>query len=161
VLISAHLCPYSAFTAAQEAAVLVGRAHRTGGPEPAGGYGIVAGDINHIPPGDTAPPWDQVPPHDRVARSVIDADGTRYLNTIVGRTLADGALVDVAAHLAEVRKDPGLRAWTGSTGMVRTDQIHITELLLPALVDYWTVAMGDLSDHDGVVARLDLDRLEA
>lgn len=161
VLISAHLSPYSAFTAAQEAAVLVGRAHRARASDPAGGYGIVAGDINHIPPGDQPPPWDQLPPHDRVARGMVDEDGNRRPNTIVGRTLADGSLVDVAAHLADQREDPDLRAGTGRDGTVRIDQIHITDLLLPALKDYWTVPMGDLSDHDGVVARLDLDLLDA
>lgn len=68
---------------------------------------------------------------------MIDDDGNRHPNIIVGRTLADGALIDVAAHPADQRNDPDLRAWTGRTGKVHTDQVHITDLLLPALEYYW------------------------
>lgn len=152
VVISAHLTPYSADTAAQEAQVLIGRAHRTGG------HGLIGGDINHVPPGDTEPPWDQVPAHDRAARTVA-ADPVPRANHIVGQVLARGDLVDVAAHLADQRNDTSLRAWTGHIGMVRTDQIHITKALLPALVDYQRIDTKPWSDHDAVVATLDLERL--
>ena len=156
VLISAHLSPYSAVTAAQEVSVLIRRAHR------AGEYGILAGDMNHIPPGDEPPPWDEIPAHNRVARSVIDDDHENLrANHVVGHTLARGGMVDVAAHLADERDDPSLRAWTAHEGKVRVDQVHLTEALLPALDDYWTVPMGVWSDHDGVVVRLDLKRLDA
>jgi endonuclease/exonuclease/phosphatase family metal-dependent hydrolase len=152
VLISAHLNPYSAALAAGEVSVLIGRAHRTGS------HGIIAGDINHIPPGDLEPPWDEIPAHDRSARSVVE-DPVLRANHIVGQTLTRGRLVDVAAHLADQRNDLSLRAWTGHIGKVRTDQAHITEQMVPALVDYWTVPMAPYSDHDGVVVRLDLDQL--
>lgn len=154
VLMSAHLTPYSAVTAAGEVSVLIGRAHR------AGGCGIIAGDINHIPPGDQEPPWDEIPAHDRSARSVAN-DPIPRANHIVGYTLARGRLVDVAAHLADQRNDPSLRAWTGHIGKVRTDQAHVTEQLLPALADYWTVPMAPYSDHDGIVVCLDLHHLDS
>ncbi|MEV6602797.1 hypothetical protein [Kutzneria sp. NPDC051319] len=151
-VISAHLTPYSARTAAEEAAVLVARAHR------AGGLGLIAGDINHIPPGDEPPPWDEIPAHDRSARSVVSDPELRPDHS-VGYTLARGRLVDVAGHLADIRSDPSLRRWTGHVGKVRTDQVHLTERLVPALVDYWTVPMEPWSDHDGVVVTLDVGQL--
>lgn len=48
--ISAHLTPYSATAAAQEAQILVARAYRYGG------IGIIGGDINHFPLDDHAIP---------------------------------------------------------------------------------------------------------
>ncbi|MFD7161156.1 hypothetical protein ACFV9C_41685 [Kribbella sp. NPDC059898] len=152
-VISAHLSPYSADTAAQEAQVLIGRAHKTGG------YGLIGGDINHIPPGDTEPPWDEVPAHDRSARTV-PGDPVLRANHIVGQVLARGDLVDVAAHLADKHSDPGLRAWTGHIGKVRTDQVHITKALLPALTGYRTAATAPWSDHDAVVTVLDPAQLD-
>lgn len=111
-------------------------------------------DINHQPPGDREPPWDDVPAHDRSARTVASDPGLRA-NHIVGQILARGDLIDVAAYLADQRDDPSLRAWTGQIGKVRTDQMHITKDLLPALVDYQRIDAKPGSDHDAVVAVLD------
>ncbi|SEP53956.1 hypothetical protein [Amycolatopsis saalfeldensis] len=151
-VLSAHLSPDSADLAAQEAQVLIRHVHRTGG------YGILGGDINHVPPGDAEPDWSKVPPHDRAARTVV-ADPVLRANHAVGHVLARGDLIDVAAHLADQRHDPTLRAWTGHIGMVRTDQIHITRKLLPALIDYRRIEARPFSDHDAVVAEFDPDKL--
>lgn len=164
VLLSAHLNPWSADAAAIEAQLLAGRAHKEAADRFAGGLGILAGDINHVPLNDPEPPWDLVTPADRASRTIASETPLRA-NRIVGQVLARGELVDAAAHLAEAGDEPELRAPTGHDGQLRGDQIHITWGLLPALVDYRRITTWvddvELSDHDAVVAVLDLSRLSA
>jgi endonuclease/exonuclease/phosphatase family metal-dependent hydrolase len=160
VLISAQLTPYSAFAAADEARLLVARAHRQRAAGKLEGLGIVAGDINHVPLGDPAPVWDEVSAPDRAARAVV-VDGELRPNYAVGHVFAAGAMTDVAAHLAEQHGDPTLRAITGWAGQVRTDQVHVTAPLVPAVTGYRSIDMRPFTDHAAVVVDLDLGRLNA
>lgn len=76
-------------------------------------------------------------------------------DTIVGQTLRDGDLTDVAAYLADARDDTALRAPTAKAGLVRTDRIHVTPALVPAIRDYRQFA-SEFSDHHGLVATFNL-----
>lgn len=151
-LVCAHLNPHSAAAASQEAQLLVQRVYRNGP------YGLIGGDLNHVPPGDREPDWEQVTAPNRASRTILGQTPLRA-DTSVGQALAAGDLVDVAAHLADVRGDPSLRAWTAPDGQLRCDQFHLTPALLPALVDYQRVDTGEDSDHDGVVMVLDLTQI--
>lgn len=152
VVISAHLTPWSTDAAAIEAQVLLGRVNKENG------WGILAGDINHVPLGDEEPPWDQVSATDRAARTIA-SDPVLRANRSVGQVLARGDLVDVAAYLADVRTDPSLRAPTGHDGQLRGDQFWVTKRLQPAVVDYRRISTWvdgvELSDHDAAVIELD------
>lgn len=94
------------------------------------------------------------------ARALL-VDGEVRANRAVGQALAVGGLVDAAGRLAEDRDDPTLRAPTAPAGRVRTDQIHLTARLASGLVDYRRIAGAPWSDHDAVVAVLDLGRVTA
>lgn len=153
-VISAHLNPYSAQAAAMEAQLLAGRVNRYGG------VGLIGGDINHVAPGDPDNDWAAVPPYNRSSRChrrAEPADPWRA-NTIVGETLRDADLVDVAAHLADTTGDHRYRNPTGHHGGVRVDQFWITPNLLPALTGYRQITTP-FSDHDAIVATLDTDEL--
>lgn len=162
VIISAHLNPWSTDAATPEAQLLLGRAHKEAADKIAGGLGILGGDINHVAPGDPEPPWDQVSPADRASRTIASEPELRA-NRSVGQVLARGDMVDVAAHLADLRDEPELRAPTGHDGQLRGDQIHVTKRLAPAIIDCRRVSTWvddvELSDHDAVVAVLDPARL--
>lgn len=152
-VVSAHLTPWSADAAAQEAQILLGRTNKED-------WGILGGDVNHVPLGDEEPPWEKVSDTDRAARTIASEPVLRA-NRSVGYVLARGGLIDVAAHLAEERGDPSLRATTGHDGQLRGDQLHCTRSLLPMLTDYYRVSTRDhhgiaYSDHDAVVATFDL-----
>ncbi|MGW2998707.1 endonuclease/exonuclease/phosphatase family protein [Streptomyces sp. NPDC001155] len=154
VAISTHLTPYSAELAGQEAQLVTARAYRFGG------VGLVGGDINHMPLGDEEPDWSLVPPYNRSSRCHRRKSPTDPWigNRLVGEVFRDGDMTDVAAHLADSRPDPSLRALTGKGGQIRTDQFHVTPALVPAIVDYWRVNTN--ADHYGTVATFDLDRAE-
>lgn len=155
VAISTHLSPYSAQTASQEAQLLCARAYRYGG------IAMVAGDINHMPLGDPEPAWDLVQPYNRTSRCVrrASADEPWRGNRVVGEVFRDAEFTDVAAHIADLRKDPTLRQPTGKAGLLRVDQVHVTPALVPAIEDYRVVESED-SDHRGLVATLDLGRVD-
>ena len=154
VAISAHLTPYSANQAADEAALLAARLYR------AGGIGMLAGDINHPTFDDPEPDWTRVPPYNRASRCVRrTGDEPWRSNRVVGQSLRDADLTDVAAHLADLRQDPGLRAATGKAGLIRVDQVHVTLALRPAIRDYRMVE-SSFSDHHGLLATFDLDAID-
>ncbi|MFC5187014.1 exonuclease/endonuclease/phosphatase family protein [Actinomadura harenae] len=158
-VISTHLDPTSATSAAQEAQQLVQRVWRTGG------IGLIAGDINHMPLGDPEPPWEQIHPHNRASRCLPRASpGDEWRgNRIVGQVLMGGDLTDVAAHAAERASTPQERdellQMTGTHGRIRVDQIHATPALVPAISGYRVIST-DASDHRGIVWDLDLDLVE-
>ncbi|MFC4592415.1 endonuclease/exonuclease/phosphatase family protein [Sphaerisporangium corydalis] len=156
VLISAHLSCYSADLAVQEAQTLIVRAHRYNG------LGIIGGDINHCPVGDPEPPWGRVQPHNRMIRChrPIGPDQPWRANTIVGETFAAGTMIDVAGYLADTRGDSSFRAHTGVNGLVRVDQFHVTAALQDAIVDYQRVDPEGASDHYGILAVIDTDRID-
>lgn len=154
VAISTHLTPYSANQAADEAALLAARLFKTGG------VGVLAGDINHCTFDDPEPAWDQVPPYNRSARCLRrEGDEPWRSNRIVGQTLRDADLTDVAAFLADQRGDSSLRTATGKTGLIRVDQVHVTPALAPAIRDY-RLLDSDFSDHLGLIASLDLATID-
>ncbi|MEU8272491.1 endonuclease/exonuclease/phosphatase family protein [Sphaerisporangium sp. NPDC049002] len=155
VVISAHLTPYSVDAAAAEVRTLVARAYRYDG------LGVIGGDLNSCPVGDPEPPWAEVQPYNRMIRCLPreTPDEPWRANTIVGRTLTDGQMIDVAAHLADLRGDVSLRAATGR-GRVRVDRFHVTAALRDAVVDYWRVDPDGASDHWGIVTVLDTDRVD-
>lgn len=152
VLMSTHLTPYSAEEAAQEAQMVCARAYRFGG------IAVVGGDINHMPLGDTEIDWLLVQPYNRTSRCHRRAspDEPWRGNRIVGQVFRDGEFTDVAAHLADVRSDPALRAHTGKAGLLRVDQAHVTPALRPTIADYQRVDLGPLVDHYGFVVTLGL-----
>lgn len=155
VVISTHLTPYSADLAAGEASLLAARLYRFGGA------GILAGDINHCTFDDPEPDWTQVPPYNRASRCLRRlGDEPWRSNRVVGQTLRDADLTDVAAYLAEGRGDMTLRAPTGKAGLVRVDQAHVTPALVPTIRDYRTLE-SDLSDHHGLIATFALDAFDA
>ncbi|MCX5238989.1 hypothetical protein OG824_27695 [Streptomyces prunicolor] len=149
--ISSHLPPFSAKAGAEEAKILVNRAWRYGG------IGIVGGDMNYLVLGDPEPDWLRFQPHNRVARCLprTGPDARWIGDRAVGEVFRDGEMTDVAAHLADLRQDPGYRTPTG--GGIRLDQFHVTPALRPAIVDYHLVDTGADSDHDGALVTLDLD----
>jgi hypothetical protein len=125
-VISAHLTPYSAAAAAQEAQVMIARLYRNNG------LGLLGGDINHLPVSpdlDPDPDWSSVPPYNRSSRTIA---GSRWTgDRIVGETLGQGDLVDVAACLAEQHGDFTLCGPTGIHGGIRVDQFRVTRALAP------------------------------
>jgi len=129
---------------------------------PPGRVGDHAGDVNHFPVGDPPPDWSRIPPYNLSSRTLppLEPGGPPRPNTIVGETLRQGGLIDVAAHLADRRGDAVLRGPTGK-GLVRVDQIHVAPPLLPAVLDVRPVDSGDASDHSGLVATFDLDTIDA
>ncbi|GAA1095496.1 endonuclease/exonuclease/phosphatase family protein [Nocardiopsis metallicus] len=152
-VISAHLTPYSAAAAAQEAQVLIARAYRYGG------VGIIGGDINHFPLDSHAiPDPDTIPPYNRSSRWIREQDGTYSPNRIVARTLATGGLSDAAALVAQRAGDTSLLGATGR-GRCRVDQFWLTPPLTPAVVDYQAHA-HEFSDHHLVLTRLDPARVD-
>jgi endonuclease/exonuclease/phosphatase family metal-dependent hydrolase len=153
VAISAHLIPYSAAAAAQEAQILCARAYRHGG------IAMIAGDINHCTADDPEIDWTQVQPYNRSSRCVrrTSPNDPWLSDRIVGHVFRDGQFSDVAAHLSERRQDPALRAATGKSGGLRVDQAHVTAALVPAIEDY-SLAKSDFSDHHGIRITLDLSR---
>ncbi|MFJ6384707.1 hypothetical protein ACIQI7_32455 [Kitasatospora sp. NPDC092039] len=155
IAVSAHLIPYSAQQAAVEAQILAARVYRHGG------IGLIGGDINHPTATDPEIDWERVKPYNRSARCERRQNpGDPWVsNRIVGRTLRDADLTDVAAHLADDRQDPTLRRATGRHGGLRVDQVHTTPALTPAAIDYQVVE-HDHSDHLAVVATFDLARVD-
>jgi endonuclease/exonuclease/phosphatase family metal-dependent hydrolase len=155
VAISIHLTPYSARAAADEISLLIARAQRYGG------LGMVIGDVNYLPSDDPEPDWTQVKPYNRTARCLRrrSLDEPWRGDRIVGWTLRDGDMTDVAAYLSERRGDSSLLAPTGHAGRVRVDQQHMTKALSPAIEDYRLVP-ADFSDHDGVLCTYDLARVD-
>ncbi|WBP92030.1 hypothetical protein [Kitasatospora cathayae] len=151
VAVSAHLIPYSAQQAAVEAQILSARVYRHGG------IGLIGGDINHPTATDPEIDWTRVKPYNRASRCQRrEHPGDPWVsNRIVGQTLRDADLTDVAAHLADQHNDPALRRATGKHGGLRVDQFHATPALTPAIVDYRTVE-HDYADHLGVVGVFDL-----
>ncbi|MBO3752116.1 hypothetical protein J5X84_39145 [Streptosporangiaceae bacterium NEAU-GS5] len=160
VVISGHLSCYSVEQAAHEAQTLAVRAH--------GGAGIMALDANSGPIGDPEPDWERLHPHLRMIRAIPSiAPGhdpewrTKTVwrgNPIVSQALARCDMVDVAAHLADLRGDPALRAHTGVNGGVRIDQFHVTAALKLAIAGYWWVDMKDFTDHRGIVTEMDTSK---
>lgn len=159
VAISTHLTPYSAQGAALEAQMLIARVYRHGG------LGLIGGDINHPPlpvPGEPEPDWEQMQPYNRSSRCLPrqSEDEPWQADTIVGSRLRDGGLTDVGAKVAQDREDLSLLAPTGKAGLLRVDQIHVTPALAPTVTDYRRVDPGESSDHYGVVATLDLSKID-
>ncbi|WP_261568243.1 endonuclease/exonuclease/phosphatase family protein [Frankia gtarii] len=148
-VVSAHLTPYSAAAAAQEAQVIASRLRR------ASPLGVLAGDVNYPGLGDPTPDWSRVPDHDRVARCLPrDSDTVPWrANPLVGATLRTAGLCDVAAHLADSTGDATLRAPTSRGGM-RVDQVHITRGA--QATGYRLLDTAEHSDHQGLVVNLDL-----
>ncbi|RCG19060.1 hypothetical protein DQ384_38700 [Sphaerisporangium album] len=155
VVISTHLTAYSVEAAAAEAQLLAARAYRYDG------LGVLGGDLNCCPVGDPEPDWELVQPYNRMNRCLPRASAKEpwRANTIVGDKLAAAEMIDVAAHLADLRGDASLRAATG-TGLVRVDQFHVTPALKDAIVDYYPVDPDGASDHSGIVTVLDTDRID-
>ncbi|WP_433464045.1 hypothetical protein [Spirillospora sp. CA-128828] len=155
-VITAHLTPYSAHAAAQEAQVMLGRVYRYGG------MGLIGGDINHCPPGDTEPDWDSVPPYNRSSRCHrrhLPPQEPFRANHIVGQTLADGDLHDVAAHLAtDNPSSTELRAPTGHGG-IRVDQVWVTANMVNTVLGYRQIDTGRASDHNAIVVTFSTDAL--
>ena len=156
VAISTHLVPSSAEQAAAEASLVGSRAYRYGG------LGLLGGDINHCPLNDPEPDWATIQPYNRMARCQRRSsdDEPWRGNTIVGQTLRDGAFTDVAAYVAERRRDPSVRQPTSRFGGIRGDQAHVTAALAPTIEDYWQVDAGDASDHHLIAFTLDLARTD-
>jgi endonuclease/exonuclease/phosphatase family metal-dependent hydrolase len=155
VTISTHLTPYAAQAAAHEASLLVARAYRFGG------LGMITGDINHLPVDDPEPDWTLVPPYNRTARC-LRRESLREPwrgDRVVGQSLRDGEMTDVAAYVAALRGDGSLLAATGHAGLIRVDQQHVTPALRPAIEDYRLVP-ADFSDHDGTLCTYDLAQLD-
>ncbi|MFJ2744814.1 hypothetical protein ACIO3O_34735 [Streptomyces sp. NPDC087440] len=157
VVISTHLTPYATQAAAQEAQLLCARAYKHGG------LGLIGGDINHLPLGDPEPDWERVPPYNRASRCLRRSTTSEPWqgDRTVGQVLQDADLTDVAAHLADLHNDPALRQITGTAGLLRTDQTHVTPALVPALTSYRTIDPGGYSDHWGTLCTLDLGRINA
>ena len=145
VAISAHLTPYSAQAAAQEAQLLNARTYRHSG------VAVIAGDINHVPLSDLEPDWTLVQPYNRASRCRRrkSVDEPWQSDPIVGEVLRDADFVDVVAA-----------GPTGKAGLVRVDQAHVTPALTPAIADYWVVDPGSCSDHYGIAIKLDLEHVD-
>ncbi|MFI0411836.1 hypothetical protein [Actinomadura sp. 3N508] len=154
-VISAHLHPSSVQKAAMEAQVLIERLYRYGG------MGLIGGDINHLSPADTDPDWEAVPPYNRSSRCHrrLGPQEPWLGNPLVGQTLHDGDLLDVAALIAMRLNNPAadkeLFAPTGHHGGVRTDQIWVTDNMTDAVLGYQRIDTGQATDHDAVVATID------
>lgn len=151
-VIPAHLNPFSAQQAAQEAQLMIARVNRYGG------MGILGGDINHCPPGDPDPDWTAVPPYNRSSRCLrrYDEHGEPWRgNPIVGLTLRDGELTDVAAHIAGSTGSAESREPTGKHGGIRCDQLWVTKNMVGSILGYRKVKTGEASDHDAIVATFD------
>jgi hypothetical protein len=153
---SAHLDPYSADAAAQEAQLILSRSYRYGG------IGLIGGDINHLPADpdtDPEPDWETVMPYNRSSRTIPSAPGEPVVgNRVVGKTFRQGALTDVAAYLARLGDGSGRCAPTGH-GDIRVDQFHITPALVPALAEYDRLDKSG-SDHHGIRMVLDTDLID-
>jgi hypothetical protein len=166
VAIATHLSPYYAPTAAGEAAILNARVHRFGG------LGAIAGDINHCPvrvEGEPEIPWEELPSYNRSSRCLPrkSEDDPWVGNEIVGQTLRDGGMTDVAAHLATKPQrdgtgevDMSMLLPTGKNGKLRVDQGHVTAALKEAITYYARVDPGENSDHFGTEFAVDLNKID-
>ena len=161
--ISCTLSRYSAPRAAQQAQQLGDLAHR------AGGLGLIAGAINHLPLGDEPPDWNALPAYRRMALCKIRlSDSEPWTgDEQVARVLATGGMTDIAAYvtgLAATSRTAGLdipdrlelRApTTREPRGIRSDQIHATYALTTAIASCWRPAIA-LSSHHAIAAELDL-----
>jgi len=166
VEIVTHITPYYAATAAGEVAILNARARRYGG------LGSIDGDINHCPvwvEGEPQPDWELVQHFNRASRCLPrrNPDDPWVGNQIVGWTLRDGGMTDVAAYLATKpkREDNGEIDWTmlaptGKHGLLRVDQSHSTGAWVSALTHYARIDPGPNADHYGFTYVRDLNKID-
>lgn len=148
--ISAHLNPFSAKAAVEEAQLLVARAYRYGG------LGLIGGDINHFSHHDAPsaiPNPDHIPPYNRSSRWITTDAGDVVPNRTVGRALRLGGLTDVAVHVAGQTGNSDVLAPTGR-GKCRVDQFWATPPLVPAITGY-AHHPHKHSDHSLITMRLD------
>src|SRR3569833_2199886 len=154
---SVHLTPYSAAAAAQEAQLLLSRSYRHDA------IGLLGGDINHLPADpefDPDPDWSKVPEYNVGSRTnPSEPDEPIAGDRIVGRTLRQGQMTDVALHLAKKNNDRSLCAPTGHGG-IRVDQFHVTPALVPAICGYRTVDPQGYSDHSGILTTIDTELVD-
>lgn len=152
-IVSAHLNPFVADKARDEAKLIATRALRYGP------YGIVAGDMNY-PPADPAhpvPDYAAMRPYNRSARTRLpsEVDGQLVPERRVTETLAYTGFVDAAWELYEQRGEKELLRKTGSDD--RIDQLWVSAPLRETIVDYAVLDTPEgASDHDGFVVRLNL-----
>ncbi|MER6500183.1 endonuclease/exonuclease/phosphatase family protein [Streptomyces sp. NPDC001455] len=154
-VVSAHLNPFVADKARDEAKLLATRALRYGP------YGIVAGDLNYPPadPASPAPDYGAMLPYNRSARTRLpsEAGGQLVPDRRVTETLAYTGFVDAAWKLCTERGDERLLRRTATDD--RIDQLWASAPLRETIVDYAVLDTPQgASDHHGLVVRLDLDR---
>lgn len=154
-VVSAHLNPFVADKARDEAKLIATRALRYGP------YGIVAGDMNYPPadPDSPAPDYAAMLPYNRSARTRLPSEsgGRLVPDRRVTEVLAYTGFVDAAARLYEERGEKDLLRRTASDD--RIDQLWVSAPLRDTVVDYALLDTPEgASDHHGLVVRLDLGR---
>lgn len=152
---SAHLNPFVADKARDEAKLIATRALRYGP------YGIVAGDLNYPPadPNSPSPDYAQMLPYNKSARTRLPSEvgGQLVPDRRVTEMLAYTGFVDAAAKLYEERGDKELLRKTATDD--RIDQLWVSAPLRDTVVDYALLdAPEGASDHHGLVVRIDLDQ---
>jgi endonuclease/exonuclease/phosphatase family metal-dependent hydrolase len=152
---SAHLNPFVADKARDEAKLIATRALRYGP------YGIVAGDLNYPPadPNSPSPDYAQMRPYNKSARTRLPSEvgGQLVPDRRVTQMLAYTGFVDAAAKLYEERGDKELLRKTATDD--RIDQLWVSGPLRDTVVDYALLDTPEgASDHHGLVVRIDLER---
>ncbi|WP_328698563.1 hypothetical protein [Streptomyces sp. NBC_00342] len=154
-IVSAHLNPFVADRARDEAKLIATRALRYGP------YGIVAGDINYPPadPASPSPDYAAMLPYNKSARTRLPSEvgGQLVPDLRVTEMLAYTGFVDAAALLYEERGDQELLCKTATDD--RIDQLWASAPLGDTIVDYALLATPEnASDHRCLVVRIDLAR---
>lgn len=156
-VVSAHLNPFVADKARDEAKLIATRALRYGP------YGLVAGDINYPPadPSSPAPDYAEMRPYNRSARTRLPSEADRQLvpDRRVTEMLSYSGFADAAWTLYQERGDKELLRKTATDD--RIDQLWVSEPLRDTIVDYALLDTPEgASDHHGLVVRLDLSRAQ-
>lgn len=148
-VISLHLPPYDAALARSEAALAATRAVRYGG------YGILAGDLNHFPlTGSPAPDPRSVPRLNVMGRWEWEGDATTGIlwpDRRVAHALKEAGFTDAA----RCSDNPDAQKATG-TGGVRVDQVWASWGAAAGIVSYSVLDTG-ASDHLMVTVDLDTE----
>jgi hypothetical protein len=153
-VVSAHLTPYGADKALQEAALVASRGYRHGP------FAIVGGDINYSPAQGLDPDFSSTRPYQFSSRTLLEQpDGKPVADRRVAQKFVQAGYVDVAYHMYEKTNDKKYLAHTCDYD--RFDQFWVTQPLADAIVDYWLITSpAEASDHAGIAFSLDTEKIQ-
>lgn len=149
-VVPAHLAPYDAGKAMQEADLIATRGYRYGP------YAVLAGDVNFPPAQGPEPLYSAMLPYNISSRTELTPPGDKELrpNRQVSWIIAKNGYVDAAWHLYTQTGDESLLERTATDD--RIDQAWVSNPLAPALISYSRLDKPvEASNHDGIAIQID------